>query len=44
MPSYLEMCNELMNAIKSDALPDEVKKDAVDKLNKLFNILWPYSD
>lgn len=44
MPSYLEMCNELLNAIKSDVLPDEVKRDAIYKLIQLFNILWPYSD
>lgn len=44
MPSYIEMLNELADAVESDAIPNEDKAEIQKQLQVLFILLWKYSD
>lgn len=43
MRSYLDILNELMEAVESDVMPDEDKQRIKEKLQNLLDLLWQYS-
>ena len=45
MKSYLEILKELAQAINTDeCIPASERTEIVDHTNKLFELLWKYSD
>ena len=44
MRSYMEILTELKETIESDAIPDKEKIMMLDNIDRLFILLWPYSD
>ena len=45
MRSYVEMLTELKETILSDtAMPQKDQVKILNAVNKLFNLLWKYSD
>lgn len=44
MRSYLEILNELKETLETDCIPENDKKIIDDTLEKLFDLLWNYSD
>lgn len=44
MRSYLEILHELAVAINSDNIPSKDRTEIVETVNKLFDLLWKYSD
>ena len=44
MRSYLEILNELKETLETDCIPANDKKIIDDTLEKLFDLLWNYSD
>lgn len=44
MRSYLEILNELKETVDTDCIPEDDKKEIDNTLNKLFDLLWNYSD
>ena len=42
--SYLEILNKLKETLESDHIPEKDKKKINDALQKLFELLWKYSD
>ena len=44
MRSYLDILTELKGSVNNDSMmPKDVKKKVVKAIDKLFEILWPYS-
>ena len=43
MRSYLDILNELMEAVESDVMLDEDKQRIKEKLQNLLDLLWQYS-
>lgn len=44
MHSYLELLNELREAVSTDAIPEKDKEKIEAAIQGLFDLLWPYSD
>ena len=44
MRSYLEILNELKETLENDTIPKEGKEEINSVLQRLFKLLWKYSD
>lgn len=44
MRSYFEILTELKDMIWDDPIPSFIKNTALNLLDKLFDLLWAYSD
>ena len=44
MRSYLEILNELMETVDTDAIPEADKQTIKKQIRVLFDLLWKYSD
>lgn len=41
--TYLEMLNELYEAIETDCIPENDKEEIMETMNSLRDMLWDYS-
>lgn len=44
MRSYLDILDELSEIVESDIIPQKEKESIRQKIQELFNMLWPYLD
>lgn len=44
MRSYFDIMTELRTMIQEDNIPKGIKTKILKTLDKLFELLWPYSD